>query len=310
LAGSVDGPALEGDFARLSGGFPGRVGVCATDGLKQACVNPNQHFALQSVMKLLVAMAVLDAVDTRGWRLNADVILHKNDLSLYVQPLANIVNRQGSFRTTIGDVVRRAVVDSDSAATDFLVRRLGGAEAVQSFLDRKGIHDVRFDRDERHLQTEIAGIEWRTEFVDASVLDRAISQVPERVRNAANRRYQTDIRDTATPLGMARMLYALDSGKLLSPSSTEFLLDVMRQTITFPDRLKAGTAAGWTILHKTGTSGTWKGLTVATNDVGILKAPDGGSIAIAVFVADSPAPDADRAALIANMARRTTARWR
>jgi len=32
---------------------------------------------------------------------------------------------------------------------------------------------VRFDRDEKHLQTEILGLEWRPEFVDAATLERS-----------------------------------------------------------------------------------------------------------------------------------------
>jgi len=142
------------------------------------------------------------------------------------------------------------------------------------------------------------------------LLDRAIKQVPEHARDAAWRRYQTDVRDTATPAGMTALLRSLAAGKLLSPSSSRYILDIMKQTVTFPDRLKAGLAPSWTIAHKTGTSDTWKGVTAAPNDVGILSAPDGRWIAIAVFVADSPAPDRARAALIASLAKATIAQYR
>jgi len=294
---------------RLAHGFDGRVGVCAVQRSAEACFNDGQHFALQSVMKLLAGLAVMDAVDNRGWSLDEPVTVRKENLSLYVQPIADIVKTKGSFQTTVGDLVRRAIVDSDSAAADILVERLGGPAAVQAFLDRKGIHGVRFDRDEKRLQTEIVGLTWKPEFVDADVLDRAIKAVPAPVRDAANRRYQTDVRDTATPLGMATMLISLANGSLLSGASTRHIIDVMTQTVTFPDRLKAGVAPGWAIAHKTGTSGTWKGMTIATNDVGILTAPSGGKVAIAVFIADSRAPDRDRAALTAKLARATISHY-
>ena len=35
-------------------------------------------------------------------------------------------------------------------------------------------------------------------------------------------------------------------------------------------------SSGWILAHKTGNSSAWKGVTAATNDVGILTAPDGG----------------------------------
>ncbi len=299
------GESREQAFARLAKGFDGHVGVCAIDNSVESCVNGDRRFSLQSVIKLLVGMAAADTL-----QLSEPVTLRKEDLSLFVQPIAKIVNDRGPFHTTIGELVRRAIVDSDSAATDNLIKRLGGPAAVQAFLNRKGITGMRIDRDEKTLQTEIIGLAWKPEFVDAALLDSAIKHVPREVRDEADRRYRNDVRDTATPKGMAEMLDALNRGKLLSPSSTRFIVDVMAQTVTCPDRLKAGLLPGWKIAHKTGTSGSWNGVTVATNDVGILTAPDGSSIAIAVFIGDSRAPDAARAALTAKLATAAISRHR
>lgn len=252
-------------------------------------------------MKLLVGVAVLDRVDRGEWRLTDEVIVRREDLSLHVQPLAKLVGEHG-FATDVGDLVRRAVIASDSAATDVLLARLGGPAKVQALLKAKGFSGIRIDRDERHLQTETLGLKWRSAFVDAAVFDRAVAAVPKARRTAAYRKYQADPRDTATPEAMTALLYALAQGQLLSPASTEFLLLAMRDTTTFPDRLKAGLAPGWTIGHKTGTSGTWEGVTAATNDVGILFGPNGERIAVTVFIGDSTAPAADRAAVMARIA--------
>jgi beta-lactamase class A len=301
--------SLETDFQDLARGFDGRVGICVRDGSQTTCLNGDQRFALQSVMKLLVSLAVMDAVDHRGWRLDESILVRKEDLSLYNQPIAKLVTESG-YRTTVGDLVRRAIMDSDCAAVDILVGKLGGPKAVQAFLDRKSITGVRFDRDEKHLQTEIVGLEWRSEFVDPAVLDRAIASVPEDRRDASYRRYQADPRDTATPKGMALLLDSLAQGKLLSPASTRYLLDVMTQTVTSPDRLKAGVSKGWTLAHKTGTSGSWKGVTAATNDVGVLTAPDGHKLPIVVFISDSREISAKRAALMARATSLTIAHYR
>jgi len=272
--GSLQNKELQTEFQTLIRGFEGRVGICARTASRMACVNPDERFALQSVMKLLVSLAVMDRVDQGGCRLDEPIVVRKEDLSLYVQPMAKLVTERG-FRTTLGDLVRGAIVDSDSAAADVLVRKLGGPNEVQAFLDRHSITNVRFDRDERHLQTEIVGLEWRSEFLDPAVLNRAIESVPEQQRDAAYHLYQTDMRDTASPSGMACLLYSLSNEGLLSPPSTKFLLDLMTQTVTFHERLKAGVSNGWKLGHKTGTSNTWKGVTAATNDVGILTGPTG-----------------------------------
>ncbi len=308
-AATLDQAGLKSALAGLAAKTPGRVGVCVQTEKASVCIHAEDKFAMQSVMKLMVAFAVMDAVDTNGWRLEEPVTLYTKDLSLFVQPISKLVGPNG-YRTTIGDLVRRAVIDSDSAATDFLITRLKGTDAVNASLDRHGVTGIRVDRDERHLQTEISGIVWRPEFVDASKLDHAIAAVPSAQRDKAFAAYQRDPRDTATPSGMAAFLFRLAHGELLSRSSTDFLLAAMKDCATFPDRLKAGTPSAWQIMHKTGTSGTWKGVTAATNDVGILKAPDGTLIVISALIADSPASSAKRASAMAGIARIVVAHFR
>jgi len=294
---------------QVVGHFPARVGVCAVDSVGNSCVNGQESFSLQSVMKLVVSLAALDAVDRHALELNEQIVVHREDLSLYVQPLAGLVGAEG-YTVTIGELIHRAIVDSDSAAADILIRRLGGARQIQQYLDQKRIQGVRIDRDERHLQTEIVGLTWRPEYVNASTLEEAIARVPAQRRAEAYHKYQRDPRDTATPLGMALLLQRLASGELLSPGSTQFALATMAQTVTFPDRLKAGVPEGWICMHKTGTSGSWDGVTAATNDVGILKAPDGTYISLVVFIADSKQPPKARSRVMRKIAALTVASFR
>ncbi len=109
---------------------------------------------------------------------------------------------------------------------------------------------------------------------------------------------------------MAAFLRMPQGGKPLSESSTTFVLQAGEECVAFPDPLKAGAAPDWKVAHKTGTSGSWQGLTVATNDVGILTAPDGSHLTIAVFVADSRASSAERAAIIARISAEAIAHYR
>lgn len=304
------GKALKSRLDALAKTSDGRVGIGVQLGPDTIAVNGDQRFSLQSVVKLLVAAAAMDAVDRRGWKLSDPVVVHKQDLSLNVQPISRLVHDDKGYATTIRDLIFRAIVDSDSAASDILFARVGGAAQINAFLRRSGIHGIRVDRDERHLQTETGGLTWRPEYVDASVLEAARKAVPEDARAAAFRAYLKDPRDTATPREMTRFLYALATGKVVSHASTHFLLDVMRQTTTSPDRLKAGIPAGWTLGHKTGTSGTWQGLNAASNDVGILTAPDGTMLAVSVFVAESRRSSELRSAVIAHVARAIVAAYR
>jgi beta-lactamase class A len=308
---AVEG-ALSGSEARtarwqkaldqLTSGFDGRVGACASTTQSTACVSGDQRFPMQSVWKLALAVAVLDAVDRGAWRLDEPIEVRRHDLSVYVQPIAKLVGPHGLV-TTIDHLLRGAIVESDNAAADILLARLGGPTVVQQVLGRRAMVSIRVDRDERHLQTDINGLAWRDEYLSPAAFDRAVAAVPQAARDAAFQSYLHDDRDTATPRAMVLMLQRLTAGGLLSSASTRHLLDLLEQTTTFPDRLKAGVPEGWTIGHKTGTSGDWRGVTAATNDVGILRAPDGRFVSVAVFIDGSHASSADRSALMANIAR-------
>lgn len=300
---SRDGRALAtltAGLTKLAAETPGSLGACVAGPGGTACVNGDRRYSMQSVMKLLVAMAAFDAADRGALPIDGEVVVRRQDLSLYVQPIATLVGENG-YRTTWRDLARRAVVDSDSAATDILLARLGGPAEVQRMLARKNVQGVRVDRNERDLQTEIVGLRWRPEFVDPQVLERAEKAVPEPIRAAAHRAYATDPRDTSTPRGMAELLRRLADGQLLTRRSTADLLAVMRETRTFPTRLRAGAPPGWDVGHKTGTSGGFEGRVTATNDVGLYFPPRLPAIAVAVFLAESPASPAERDAAIARV---------
>jgi beta-lactamase class A len=297
-----DSKALQPRLVQIVGGFPGRVGISIQDGSTVAAIKPQAIFPLQSVMKIVVAAAVLDKVDHGQLHLADKLIVRRSNLSVYVQPIAALVTVKG-YSTTLGDIIRRAIVDSDNAAADILFTKAGGARGIAKFLSSKGVGAVRVDRREREVQTEIVGLKWQTRYVDQKVFEHAIAGVPKAKRDAEWKQFLVDPRDTASPSGMRQFLQLLSDGKLVSKDSTKFLLDAMHATKVSSDRLAAGLAPGWSIAHKSGTSGTWNGVAGATNDVGILTAPDGTKICVVVFISASTAPEAKRAALIADVAR-------
>src|SRR5215475_14244090 len=90
-AASLDDAGLRRDLTALAAKTPGRFGICVQTAHASICTHPQDRFAMQSVMKLIVAFAAMDAVDTKGWRLEQPVMVHKEDLSLYVQPLSKLV---------------------------------------------------------------------------------------------------------------------------------------------------------------------------------------------------------------------------
>lgn len=250
-------------------------------------LRPAELFSLQSVMKLMVAMAALEQVDRGRWQLNQKFTFRRSDLSVSHQPIIEVLGNRTQVTVTLDQCIDLMVTNSCSGAADFIIRKLGGPHKVNKFLERHEIWGMRVDRQERDLQTQVAGVTWRPEFIDSAKMEAAIERLPAEARDRAYQRYRKDPRDTTTPAAMGKLLRKLVTGKLLHPASTKYLLGVMERTVTGPDRLSAGIPAGWRFGHKTGTSSTHDGLNHATNDVGIARRPNGDWVIIVGLLKDS-----------------------
>ncbi len=237
----------------------------------------------QSVSKLWVAISVLDAVDHGRLRLNTPVLMTRADLSVFFQPIARKVGPLG-YMTTVEELLQRAISDSDNAANDMLIRLMGGPEKVTAAIVRKQISGVRVGYEERVLQAKTAGLEWHNEWAGNMGFREARAALPGPVRDAAMAAYLADPPDAATADGMTDGLRRLKRGELLSPRSTQILLDIMATTRNGPRRLKGGLPEGWSISHKTGTGQDLRNYSVGINDVGVITAPDGHAYAVAVFI--------------------------
>ncbi|GAB4361493.1 MAG: class A beta-lactamase [Bryobacter sp.] len=294
---------LEVQFAKLSQGFPGRLGIAVEANGKIYQNRGLERFSIQSVMKLFVGFAICELVDQGRLRLDTPQVFRTEDKSVFMQPIAKKLLK-GEYKTSIAELIRYGIIDSDSAAADYLIlHHLGKATEITKALERKGIRGLRVDRTERDLQTEVHGLRWKSEYLDEAVFERELANQPKEAVTKAYTFYRNDPRDTSTPVASAQFLALLHSGKLLQPETTAFLLQALRDCATGVKRLKAGLPAGWELGHKTGTSSTWQGIAAATNDIGILYGPKGQKISVAVYVGDAKAPEAEREAAIAQVAK-------
>jgi beta-lactamase class A len=79
-------------------------------------------------------------------------------------------------------------------------------------------------------------------------------------------------------------------------------MKLMRDQV-IPNRLRAGLPKGSDFADKTGTSGSFHGHRGAYNDMGIITFPDGRRVLIGAFLRDSPATDAQRDTLFAEIGK-------
>lgn len=298
---------VEARLAEIQAQSRGAVGAAIITPTESHYLRKGERFSLQSVMKLMVAMAAVEQVDKGRWKLDQTFTFHRSDLSLSHQPILERLGKKKSIQISLADCIELMVTSSCSGAADFIIRKLGGPQVVTGFLKRNGIEGMRVDRQERDLQTQIGGITWRPEFVDEAKIEAAYAEVSMPAQDAAYARYQADPRDTTTPEAMGLLLRKLITGKLHSPRSTKYLMGVMERTVTGPDRLKAGVREGWILGHKTGTSSTHRGVACATNDVGYVRRPNGDWIVIVALLRNSRLDPDGRASILRQVAE--TAFW-
>jgi beta-lactamase class A len=117
----------------------------------------------------------------------------------------------------------------------------------------------------------------------------------DRNEPALNEALPGDLRDTTTPLAMAKNMQTLLLGDALSAAAKKQLTEWLLANKTGGTRLRAGLPAGWKVGDKTGT-----GERGSTNDIGIVWPPNRGPVLVAVYLTETAAPaDKRNAAIVA-----------
>jgi beta-lactamase class A len=285
--------------------FNGRVGIAirsVDDGWSTGW-KADELYPQQSVSKLWVSMAALDAVDRGRIRLDDKVTLGSDDITLFHQPIAALIRKGGTYTTTLDDLMFKAITTSDNTCNDKLMRAVGGPDAVRDMIAAKHLGSIRFYNGERALQSKIAGLIWSPSYSIGNAFSDARDALPRAIRKAAFDRYIEDPYDGAAPSAIVAALARLKRGELLSPESTRRLLWIMGNTKTGANRLKGGLQPGWTLSHKTGTGQEFGGSQAGYNDIGVLTAPDGKSYTVAVMIKKTSVPLPTRMTLMNNVVR-------
>ncbi|WP_373491399.1 serine hydrolase [Parasphingorhabdus sp.] len=305
IAREQPNPALVREIADLWRSFPGKTGIAIKriDGEWEFGHREDEYFPQQSVSKLWVAMALLDKIDQGRASLSDPIRITRDDLTLFHQPMAVEVERNGAVVKTVYTLLENALTSSDNTANDVLLNHAGGPEAVRQFIAKNSLGKIRFGPGERLLQSGIAGMEWRQNLSYQRSFYTARAQIPVEQRRQSLNAYLADPVDGASPMAIAHALDKLARGELLSDNSTKLLQSVLTRTRSGPNRLKAGVPPGWQFLHKTGTGQVLGAVATGYNDIGIMTAPDGTRYAVVVMLGDTTASVPERMRLMQAVTR-------
>lgn len=289
-------PALETEIAELWRTFPGKTGIAVKriDGNWTIGHRLDQNFPQQSVSKLWVALTVMDKVDQGKISTSDAIRIGPEDLTLFHQPLAAEVRREGAVIKSVYTLLDKALAHSDNTANDALLRHAGGPDEVNRFIRRNRLGQIKFGPGERLMQSQIAGMNWSQDLSVGRKFYAARAKVPVERRREALNAYLADPIDGASPRAIVNALDKLARGELLSEYSTQAIVSILKRTRSGPNRLKAGVPAGWGFLHKTGTGQVLGSTSTGYNNVGIMTAPDGTRYAVAVMLANTTASIPER----------------
>lgn len=301
---------LEAQLTALASRAPARVGIFAKNlgNGAYARVNPDARIPLLSVVKLPVAIVVLEGVDSGRWSLSTPIPLLPGDM----HPRGELGDRypRGGGPVPLHRLLKLMIERSENSSADALMRLVGGPGAVTQWLERHGIHDFRVDRNERELGNDWYGLPSGADTMgSAEDIREQRAQVVPAVHDSAAQAMLLDPRDTGTAEACVHLLERLWRGEFLSVASTDTLKSMLADCETGRDRLPGQLPKGTLVAHKTGTGGMTAGVTVGINDIGVIRLPNGDDVAIAVLVGEprGTIPRAER--LIARVARTVFDAW-
>jgi beta-lactamase class A len=260
---------LVAQIAQIADGSNGRIGVAAIDLStgQEVSILGDQPFPMASTSKIAIAATYLEGVDRGRWSLTSEfplmIPVASRPFSTAVAPV-----RAGDHLTA-QQLIELMITRSSNPATDALLRAVGGPAAVNDWARRAGIENFNLSR-------------------DIATLVRDDGEV--------NPAVQIDIRDSATPRDMVKLLAGIYQGKWLSASSREVIVGAMERCRTGTGRIPALMPGDARVAHKTGT------LSNTSSDIGIITGPDGRSIAVAIYVTGQGGKP-NRDAKIATLAR-------
>ena len=165
---------------------------------------------------------------------------------------------------TLEALCAASVEQSDNTAANLLLEAIGGPNQVTELARSLGDKFTRLDHTEPELNLTRPG--------------------------------QDD--DTTTPAAMSATLQRLFTSDFLTEASRKKLETWMRQNQTGSTMIRAAVPADWQVGDKTGRSGDG-----ATNDIAIIRPPQGGPIFIAIYTVDPAESQEARNQLVAEVAK-------
>lgn len=192
------------------------------------------------------------------------------DINLYSPMLEDYTSFP--LKISIANLLKYMISASDNNACDILIDYVGGIKEVQKYIHSFGFADIEISTTEKDMNKDI----------------------------------EKEYLNKAHPIDIIRAMKFVREKNILSNKSQKFLDQLMINTITGKNKLKAGLPQHIILGHKTGSSSRKQnGIKIADNDAGYVFLPDKSVYYIAVMIKNSKMSDEENAKLINNISKIT-----
>ena len=246
-----------------------KVGVAVIHDKDYWSLNNDETYPLMSVFKIFVATAVLEKTEKENIALNTPIIITSDMIYPTYSPLRDKI-KQYPYQSTIEELLFYMLAQSDNIATDILISYLGGIDKLNQFISSASFPQIVIKVNEKQMSEDI----------------------------------QNQKLNIAHPLDIALFLKAIDDGKILSAKQADVFRNILKQTQTGQNKLKAGLPNKVIIGHKTGSSDRDEsGIKIDDNDAGFIVLPNSEIYYIVVLIKNSKMSDDQNANLIAQISQ-------
>ncbi|MGO1232651.1 MAG: serine hydrolase [Marinobacter sp.] len=276
-------PVMQNEIERIDDAFSGELGVYIRHlGSGQKVTHKaDQDWYLASTIKVPLAIVLMQRAENEGLDLEQKLTLRASD---YVDGTGDLLWVPTGARYTLEELNRRSIVDSDSTATDMLIRFLGEEsfnQAVARLIPQglgpiTTILQVRYDA--YHEVHPSVSVLTNRDFIDlksAPTYEARYEMLLEQleltasqanagsVSEAFERYYQRGI-NSGSLKAFGSLLEQLVRGDLLNEAHTQRLLSYLSEITTGDYRIAGGLPSGASFAHKTGTQ------VARSCDIGVL----------------------------------------
>ena len=265
--------ALKEQLQRIISGKRADVGIAVIlNGKDSITVNNDGRYPMMSVVKFHQALAVTDYMMHNRIPLDSTLFITKEELKPDTySPLRDKYPDDEVVAVTLSELLTYTLQQSDNNACDILFNRLVSPKETDRYIHSLGIDgcSISMTEDDMHRNPECV------------------------------------YRNSATPAATSLLMKTFLTRKLFDKEYYEYLYNLLVQTATGTNKLRAGLPEHITLGHKTGSSDrNLDGMKIADNDAGFVLLPDGRRYYITVFVIHSMENDSVNARIIADISQK------